>query len=71
MEIEQPVTVDHGYLLEVLQSAEAWAGYLRTLARELPGAAVPQRTRYEQAADRIDQAISTIRKQSFGPPFPV
>jgi hypothetical protein len=54
----QPVTVDHGDLMEVLQSAEAWAGYLRDRGATVKG------ERYSLAADRIDKAIHNLRKQS-------
>lgn len=59
--IEQPVTVDHGDLLEAIQSAEAWAGFLRRRERH-PYENVK---RDEAAADRIDQAIHRLREQSY------
>lgn len=65
---QQPVVVDHGDLLEAIQAAEAWAGYLRQRAvrvRNELGAlpiAIEDSLRYEKAADRIDQAINRLSR---------
>jgi hypothetical protein len=48
---EQPVTIDHGDLLELLQAAAAWAGYQR-------------RRGSIETADRIDKAIHQSREFS-------
>lgn len=72
MGMDQNVTIDHGDLSELQQAAEAWAGYLRKVRipetqaalGALP-AGVEDVTRYEAAADRIDQAISRSRRDAF------
>lgn len=51
--MDQPVTVDHGDLLEVLQAAEAWAGYSRSVGKA-------------DTADRVDKSIHALREQSLG-----
>ena len=56
--MDQLVTVDHGDLLEVCQAAEAWAGYLRKLT--------PAARDYNEAADRIDQAIFRCSRSALG-----
>jgi len=62
MATDQPVTVDHGDLLEVLQAAEAWASRLR----ELSSVSLPHGIRdYEKAADRIDKAIRSCRREAW------
>jgi len=62
--ISQPVTIDHGDLLEICQSAEAWASTLRNRAHgNIPD---KEKVRYENAADRIDQAIASARRAAFG-----
>jgi hypothetical protein len=62
--ISQPVTINHGDLLEICQSAEAWASTLRNRAHgNIP---VEDKVRYENAADRIDKAIADARRAAFG-----
>jgi hypothetical protein len=66
----QIVAVDHGDLSEIQQAAEAWAGYLRlrakTVRKELGALplGVEEETRYNAAADRIDLAISSSRRDA-------
>jgi hypothetical protein len=78
--MSQQVLVDNGDLSEAIQSAEAWAGYLRnTRVRELRkeiralpavgggltrGSLDEDIVRYTTAADRIDQAVHHLREQS-------
>jgi hypothetical protein len=59
MSEKQDVIVDHGDLLEVCQAAEAWAKHLR-----VRGGVVKQ----DEAADRIDQAISAVRRSALHHP---
>lgn len=68
----QPVTVDHGDLMEVLQAANAWAAYLRDQAdairaQNATSLASAKRERYTDAANRIDIAASNLRSQSIKP----
>ena len=44
-EMPQPVTIDHGDLLEICQAAEAWAKFARLVKND------------DSTADRIDKAI--------------
>lgn len=57
----QPAVVDHGDLLEICQAAEAWASHLRT--REHEGSNL---NHGPEVADRIDKAIHSTRKTSYG-----
>ncbi len=66
----QIVAVDHGDLSEIQQAAEAWAGYLRVRAtavrKEFGGLPIgaEEFRRYNAAADRIDLAISSSRRDA-------
>jgi len=67
----QPVTVDQGDLAQVLQSAEAWAGYLRQRAAQIRQGALRMRVtdagvhRYIDAAERIEHAVHNLRMQVY------
>jgi hypothetical protein len=62
----QEVAVDAGALHEACQAANAWAGYLRDVKADNYAKAndTEKATQMAAAADRIDQAVAQLQRES-------